>query len=118
MNPEDVAAMHDGLQRPTLAILDGADAIDYTPDDSDDTLGHDDTIATVAFGPRVYEIAWLWDPDLEPGMRRDPWTGVVRLHGDDLVNLYPSTLGCGYATAAEVASQGLGELAELLEFEA
>ena len=80
--------------------------------------GATDVIATVAFGPRVYEIAWPWDPDLEPGMRRDPWTGVVRLHGDDLVNLYPSTLGCGYATAAEVASQGLGELAELLGFEA
>ena len=80
--------------------------------------GATDVIATVTFGSRVYEIAWPWDPDLEPGMRRDPWTGVVRLHGDDLVNLYPSALGGGYATAAEVASQGLGELAELLEFEA
>mgnify|MGYP000996950738 CR=1 FL=1 len=35
MNPEDVAAMHEDLERlrrPTLALLDGADAIDYTPD--------------------------------------------------------------------------------------
>nr|DAO95952.1 MAG TPA: hypothetical protein [Caudoviricetes sp.] len=80
--------------------------------------GATDVIATVTFGSRVYEIAWPWDPDLEPGTRRNPQEGVIRLHGADLINLYPSTLGGGYTTAAEVASQGLDELSELLEFEA
>lgn len=76
--------------------------------------GATDVIATVTFGPRVYEIAWPWDPDLEPGMRRDPWTGVVRLHGDDLLDLHDVTLDGGYASAGEVVSHGLVELAELL----
>lgn len=73
-----------------------------------------DVIATVTFGSQRYEIAWPWDPDLEPGMRRNPWLGVVRLHGDDLLDLHDITLDGGYTSAAEVVSHGLLELSELL----
>ena len=79
MNPEDVAAMHEDLewlQRPTPALLGGADTIDYTPNDSDEPLGHEDTIATVSIDGRRYEI--YWPPDVEDPDQRSPWLAPDR----------------------------------------
>ena len=94
MNPEDVAAMHEDLewlQRPTRALLGGADTIDYTPDDSDDPFESEDTIAIVSIDGRRYEIDWPWD--VEDPSQRGPWLAAIYLPGGELVDyLEPSEL--------------------------
>lgn len=56
------------LRRPTLAILGGADTIDYTPDDSDDTLGHSDELNGFQHESEVIIAAMEWlAPDRETG---------------------------------------------------
>lgn len=91
MNPDDVAAMHEDLERlrrPTLALLDGADTIDYTPDDSDEPLSHDDTIATVVIDGQRYEIDW--PPDIEDESRRSPWLAAIYTPDGELVDYVES----------------------------
>lgn len=103
MNPEDIAAMHEDLERlnrPTLALLDGADTIDYTPDDSDDTLGHDDTIATAVIDGQRYEIDW--PRDVEDPNQRSPWLAAIFTPDGELVDyVEPSELD-GFQHESEV----------------
>lgn len=91
MNPDDVAAMHEDLERlrrPTLALLDGADTIDYTPDDSDEPLARDDTIATVVIDGQRYEIDW--PPDVEDESQRSPWLAAIYTPDGELVDYVES----------------------------
>ncbi len=112
MTPYDVAAMHEDLERlrrPTLAILDGADTIDYTPDDSDDTLDHDDTIATVVIDGQRYEIDW--PPDVEDESRRSPWLAAIYTPDGELVDyLEPSELD-GFQHETDVITAAMEWLA-------
>ena len=103
MNPDDIAAMHEDLerlQRPTVAILGGADAIDYAPDDSDDTLGHDDTIATVVIDGHRYEIDWPWDAEGES--QRSPWLAAIYTPDEELVDYVESSEPGGFQHVADV----------------
>lgn len=80
--------------------------------------GATDVIATLVFGRDTYEIAWPWDPDHEPGMRRHPWLGVVRQHNDDIIELFPDDERDGYTRAVEVVVDALHEIGPLLEVQA
>ncbi len=103
MNPEDVAAMHEDLERlrrPTLAMLVGADAADYAPDGPDDTLGHDDTIAIVAVDGQRYEIDW--PPDVEDESRRSPWLAAIYTPDGELVDYVESGEPDGFRHESEV----------------
>lgn len=80
--------------------------------------GATDVIATLAFGRNTYEIAWPWGPDLEPGMRRHPWLGVVRQRNDDIIELFPDGKRDGYTRAVEVVVDALHEIGPLLEVQA
>ena len=112
MNSEDVAAMHDDLerlQRPTLAMLDAADAADYAPDDSDDTLGHDDTIATVVVDGQRYEIDW--PPDIEDESQRSPWLAAIYTPDGELVDYVESGEPDGFRHESEVIIAAMERLA-------
>ena len=103
MNPEDVAAMHEDLERlrrPTPSLLDGADTIDYTPDDSDEPLGHEDTIATVAIDGQRYEIDW--PPDVEDPGQRSPWLAAIYTPDGELVDYVESGELDGFQHESEV----------------
>lgn len=104
MNPEDIAAMHEDLerlQRPTPALLGGADTIDYTPDDAaDDPLGHDDTIATVVIDGQRYEIDW--PPDIEDESRRSPWLAAIYTPDGELVDYVESGEPGGFRHETDV----------------
>ena len=111
MNPDDVAAMHEDLaelQRPTLAILVGADAIDYTPDDSDDTLGPDDTIATVVVDGQRYEIDW--PPDAEDESQRSPWLAAIYTPDGELVDYVESDEPGGFRHETDVITAAMERL--------
>ena len=112
MNPEDVAAMHEDLerlQRPTLAMLDGADAADYAPDGPDDTLGHDDTIATVVVDGQRYEIDW--PPDAEDESQRSPWLAAIYTPDGELVDYVESDEPGGFRHETDVITAAMGRLA-------
>ena len=103
MTPEDVAAMHEDLERlrrPTLALLDGADTIDYTPDDSDDALDREDTIATVVIDGQRYEIDWPRDPE-DPD-QRSPWLAAIYTPDGELVDYVESGEPGGFRHVADV----------------
>lgn len=103
MTPDDVAAMHEDLERlrrPMLVILVGADAIDYTPDDSDDTLARDDTIATVVIDGQRYEIDW--PPDVEDESQRSPWLAAIYTPDGELVDYVESGEPGGFRHVADV----------------
>lgn len=103
MNPDDVAAMHEDLERlrrPTLALLDGADTIDYTPDDSEETLSRDDTIATVVIDGQRYEIDW--PPDIEDESQRSPWLAAIYTPDGELVDYVESGEPGGFRHVADV----------------
>lgn len=112
MNPEDVAAMHEDLERlnrPTLALLGGADTIDYTPDDSDEPLDYEDTIATVSIDGQRYEIDWPRDPE-DPG-QRSPWLAAIYTPDGELVDyLEPSELD-GFRHETDVITAAMEWLA-------
>ena len=81
-------------------------------------IGATDVIATVTFGSQRYEIAWPWDPDLEPGMKRNPWLGVVRKNGEDASETFPCGRAGKYSRASEVVVEALQEIGHLLEVQA
>lgn len=115
MNPEDIAAMHEDLERlnrPTLGLLDGADTIDYTPDDSDDsddTIDHDDTIATVVIDGQRYEIDW--PPDIEDPDQRSPWLAAIYTPGGELVDYVESGEPDGFRHETDVITAAMEWLA-------
>ncbi len=80
--------------------------------------GATDVIATLVFGRDTYEIAWPWDPDLEPGMKRNPWLGVVRKNGEDASETFPCGRAGKYSRASEVVVEALQEIGHLLEVQA
>lgn len=103
MNPEDIAAMHEDLERlnrPTLALLGGADTIDYTPDDSDDTLDPGDTIATVVIDGQRYEIDW--PRDVEDESQRSPWLAAIYTPDGELADYVESGELDGFRHESEV----------------
>lgn len=109
MTPDDVAAMHEDLERlrrPTLALLDGADTIDYTPDDdSDDPLGHEDTIATVVIDGQRYEIDW--PPDVEDESQRSPWLAAIYTPDGELVDYVESGELDGFRRETDVITAAM-----------
>lgn len=116
MNPEDIAAMHEDLerlQRPTLALLGGADTIDYTPDDAadeaDGPLGHEDTIATVSIDGQRYEIDWPRDPE-DPD-QRSPWLAAIYTPDGELVDYVESGELDGFRHETDVITAAMEWLA-------
>jgi hypothetical protein len=119
MNPEDIAAMHEDLERlnrPTLALLGGADTIDYTPDDSDytpddsdDTLSRDDTIATVVIDGQRYEIDW--PRDVEDESQRSPWLAAIYTPDGELVDYVESGEPDGFRHETDVITAAMEWLA-------
>lgn len=112
MNPEDIAAMHEDLerlQRPTPALLGGADTIDYTPDDSDEPLDHEDTIATVVIDGQRYEIDW--PPDIEDPDQRSPWLAAIYLPDGELVDYVESGEPDGFRHETDVITAAMEWLA-------
>ena len=101
MNPEDIAAMHEDLERlnrPTLALL-----------DADDTLGHDDTIATVVIDGQRYEIDW--PPDVEDESRRSPWLAAIYTPDGELVDYVESGELDGFRHETDVIAAAMEWLA-------
>lgn len=98
------------LRRPTLALLGGADTIDYTPDDdADDPLGHEDTIATVVIDGQRYEIDW--PRDVEDPDQRSPWLAAIYTPGGELVDYVESGELDGFRHETDVITAAMEWLA-------
>lgn len=95
MNPDDVAAMHEDLERlnrPTLALLGGAD-----------------TIATVVIDGQRYEIDW--PPDVEDESRRSPWLAAIYTPDGELVDYVESGEPDGFRHETDVITAAMEWLA-------
>lgn len=98
------------LRRPTLALLDGADTIDYTPDDAaDDPLGHEDTPATVSIDGQRYEIDW--PRDVEDPDQRSPWLAAIYTPDGELVGYVESGEPGGFRHETDVITAAMEWLA-------